>query len=540
MTRYFQSWPGLVLLWLLLCLLALITRPLLPVDETRYVAVAWEMWQRGDFLVPYLNGEPYSHKPPLFFWLVHTGWAVFGVNEWWPRLIGPLSALLVLYQTSLLARRLWPEENRSAAFVPWILFGSVFFTAFYTWVQMDMLLVASVLVALTGVINVVNGKRSGWLIAGLGMGVGLLAKGPLVLLHVLPVALLAPLWLERLQPRPRHPGWASWYSGVFISVVIAAVIALAWALPAAQAGGADYRQAILWGQTAGRVASSFAHAHPFWWYIPWLPVLFAPWCLFPGFWRHFGTQMKADHGSGSHFLLYWIVSVFVLLSLISGKQAKYLLPLLPAFALLVSRVMATAEGHPLVWIKGLAGLLVIVGGLLAALPMVPGLPDWLQQVNPGWGLLISAAGLFLLVRPVQVLDNTPVTVALLSGFVIVVVHLGFFRAAAPAYDLETVSALIAQAHDEQRVVVNMDNYHGQFHFPGRLVIPIERVSREDALAWAERHPEGYIVTYPERKWLRKYRAARVEAIYSQPYRSGALMIWEGRQLVRYPQVLLMY
>ena len=65
-------------------------RPVLPVDETRYLTVAWEMWLRGDFLVPYINGEPYSHKPPLLFWLIHLGWAVFGVNDWWPRLVAPL------------------------------------------------------------------------------------------------------------------------------------------------------------------------------------------------------------------------------------------------------------------------------------------------------------------------------------------------------------------------------------------------------------------------------------------------------------------
>ncbi len=51
-------------------------RPLWPVGETRYASVAWEMWQRGDFLVPHLNGELYSHKPPLLFWLMHAGWAV--------------------------------------------------------------------------------------------------------------------------------------------------------------------------------------------------------------------------------------------------------------------------------------------------------------------------------------------------------------------------------------------------------------------------------------------------------------------------------
>ena len=51
-------------------------RPLWPVDETRYASVAWEMWLRGDFLVPYVNGEPYSHKPPLLFWLIQLGWGL--------------------------------------------------------------------------------------------------------------------------------------------------------------------------------------------------------------------------------------------------------------------------------------------------------------------------------------------------------------------------------------------------------------------------------------------------------------------------------
>jgi len=538
MTRFLQSWPGLALLWLFLTLLALFTRPLLPVDETRYVAVAWEMWQRSDFLVPYLNGEPYSHKPPLFFWLVHAGWGVFGVNAWWPRLVGPLSALLVLYLTSVLARRLWPEENSPAAHAPWILLGCVFFTAFYTWVQLDMLLVATVLMALIGVVDAADGKRGGWLVAGLGMGLGLLVKGPVVLLHVLPVTLLAPLWLGR--QRQRHPDWLSWYSGVFVSIAVAAVIALAWALPAAQAGGADYQQAILWGQTVGRVASSFAHAHPPWWYVPWLLVLFAPWCLFPGFWQQSTRHVKSDRDQNLRFLLYWMGSAFFLLSLISGKQAKYLLPLLPAFALLVSRLIVTAEGHALVWVRGLAGLLVIVGSILAALPLLPNLPGWLQQASPGWGLLVLVVGLFLFVRPV--LGSTPATVAWLSCFAVTAAHLGFFRAAAPAYNIETASALIARAQAEQRAVVNMDKYHGQFHFAGRLLAPVGRVSREAALAWAEHHPAGYIVVYPNRKWLRKYGDIResieVNAIHSQPYRGGALMVLEGRQLARYPQILL--
>ena len=80
-----ERW-ALVLALLVLAALtgvAFVARPMTPIDETRYISVAWEMWLRGDWLVPYKNGEPYSHKPPLMMWLFQIGWAIFGVSEWW-------------------------------------------------------------------------------------------------------------------------------------------------------------------------------------------------------------------------------------------------------------------------------------------------------------------------------------------------------------------------------------------------------------------------------------------------------------------------
>lgn len=68
----------IVLFWCLLMGITLLTRPILPIDETRYIAVAWEMWVRGDYLVPDLNNIAYSHKPPLLFWLMQLSWFLFG------------------------------------------------------------------------------------------------------------------------------------------------------------------------------------------------------------------------------------------------------------------------------------------------------------------------------------------------------------------------------------------------------------------------------------------------------------------------------
>ena len=80
----------LALAWLASVATAIASRPLLPIDETRYASVAWEMWRSGQYLVPQLNGAPYSDKPPLLFWLILAGWRVVGPVELWARLIGPV------------------------------------------------------------------------------------------------------------------------------------------------------------------------------------------------------------------------------------------------------------------------------------------------------------------------------------------------------------------------------------------------------------------------------------------------------------------
>jgi len=82
---------------------SLLLRTPFPVDETRYLSVAWEMWHNGDFILPTLNGEPYSHKPPLLFWLMHAGWALFGVNDYSPRLISMIAGLASLPLVSAIA-----------------------------------------------------------------------------------------------------------------------------------------------------------------------------------------------------------------------------------------------------------------------------------------------------------------------------------------------------------------------------------------------------------------------------------------------------
>lgn len=315
---------------------AAMARPFLPVDETRYLAVAWEMWQGDGFLVPYLNGVPYPDKPPLLFWLLHAGWLLFGINDLWARVVPALAALASLVLVAALARALWPQRPAVAAAAPLALAPMPVWMYFTGAVMFDMLLAACVLLGWLGVALAWRGAIwRGFALAALGIGLGLLAKGPVILLHVLPVAVFAAWWM-----REARPSWWRWALGTLLAVAGGAVLALAWALPAAVVGGEAYGRAIFWGQTAGRMATSFAHRQPFWFYLPFVPLLATPWAFWPRLWR---AARAAGLGSGERFCLLQIGFALAAFSMISGKQLQYLLPELALAALLAAR---WADGAP--------------------------------------------------------------------------------------------------------------------------------------------------------------------------------------------------
>lgn len=203
----------LIFLWLFLVTTALLCRPLMPIDETRYVSVAWEMWQSKSFLVPHLSGVPYSHKPPLFFYLIHLGWFIFGVNEWSARLTGPFFGLLNLFLAAHLARRLWPTERQISRIAPFVLLAMPLWTVMTTLTMFDLLLTFFTLLGAEGFLLAGRGKRlTGWGLVAIAIGGGLLAKGPVVLLAIVPLGLLAPWWGKDNATRSWH-----WYAGLLTS-----------------------------------------------------------------------------------------------------------------------------------------------------------------------------------------------------------------------------------------------------------------------------------------------------------------------------------
>lgn len=523
-----------VLLWGILLLVGLACRPLTPVDETRAVSVAWEMWRRGDWLVPHLNGETYSHKPPLLQWGIHLGWLLFGVNDWTPRLVAPLFGLANLFLTAALARRLWPERTDVERFAPLILLSLPVWALWTTLTLYDMLVAFFTLLGMLGIW--LTGQGEAWrgrLLTGLAIGGGVLSKGPVILLLILPTGLLAPWWLAE---RPAS-GWGRWYLGLLGAVLLGAALALAWAIPAGIVGGEEYRRAIFWGQSAGRIANSFAHRRPWWWYGAILPVMLFPWIFRVSLWRNRPLpQFKTD--VGLRFCLAHAGAVALLLSFVSGKQVHYILPVVPAVALMVARLLPEPPERG-AWLDRwwLAGFFVALGTGLIAVPMLhigQGEAANILTSAP-WAAKLAIVAIGLGLALARRLPSTPATAYALAGLVLAA-HPIYRAGKGPVDDMRPMAARLSELQAAGKAVAHWGKYSGEFHFLGRLSQPLDVVmDRRELTAWLANHPDGHLMVI-----RRSDRGIPVEgAAFSQSYRGHRRVaeLWAAGALRADPTLL---
>lgn len=432
---------------------AVLFRPLFPVDETRYMTVAWEMWLRHGWLDPLtVNFAPYHHKPPVLFWLINLSWAIFGISRWAGLIPVCLSALSCVYLTGRLGQRLLPSEHHRQHI--WLLMvGSVPFLMYGTLMMFDITLCAFVLGALIHLYDFAQQRRWRSVIwMGLCVGMGVLTKGPVAYLYVMPVALLAPFWHQDFH-RARQ-----WYGGLGTALLVSVIPVLFWVVPILMASDADFAKWLIWNQTAGRVTGNFtaAHARPIWFYLPLVPIMFAPWIFMPAFWRH-GTSLRHQiivvRHTGLRFLMCWIVPVFVAFSLISGKQPHYLVPLLPGTMLVVGYCLRGINTATLAKISG--GMVVMLIG----------------------GQIIAAQTIF------------------------------------NRYTLTPIAEIIQK--DPMRPLAFVQNYHGELGFTGRHTQPIDEQRLEDIEQWFTKHPNGWaIIRFKDGE----EKIAGLKKIHAYPYR----------------------
>jgi 4-amino-4-deoxy-L-arabinose transferase-like glycosyltransferase len=511
------------------------TRPPIPVDETRYLTVAWEFWVRGQYILPTLNFEPYHHKPPMLFWLINLMWAVFGETHLWAaRLVPYLATLGTLFMTYRLGRALWPDTEEPATIATLMMAATPFFMVYSGLIMFDTLLTVAVLGALYAIVRFYQTIRRIWFLAlGVAIGAGILIKGPVVVLHILPPLLLFPLW-QRPFDVSRHV----WAQGIVIAMLFAAIIGLTWALPAAHLGGPDYQRMIFWGQSAGRMVQSFDHGHPWWFYIVFVPFLLLPWPFVPQIWRGCTRVTGLWHLTScslqSKFILAWIVPVFIAFSAISGKQVHYLIPLMPGFFLLMGHYISSRglvdSARPLrLFITACTPITIV-------LAFVIGFEYYIDLFGPHLLVDISA----------QLLDdNEEILLAALvfAGFIgftirtwpqkfstprmlkmvvlahaagITALHLSIAPMLKTYYDLGPIAERVIAERETGRPVAVANPWHGELGYVTRQPTHYDELIPDQIPAWFANHPNGLVLYRMPNKTVLDPNWA---IVFQQPYRS---------------------
>ena len=315
---------------------------------------------RHDLITPTLGGHTWFEKPALLYWMMILSFKLFGVSEWSARLPAAVSGLLTIAAVFVIARgveRGADSESDLQGFAFWsalaaaTMIGLIVFSraasfdivltmtttwtlAFYVLYDLDEGL---------GSNSAVNEKHRRWFLAGFYafIGLSLLAKGLVGI--VIPVGVLGLYHLFQRRLPDRKP-----------------LLSLVWGLPLALIVAGTWYGPVIWRHGwpfidqffiqhhfARYISNKYHHAQPIYYYLLVVPLLALPWTVFlldgliqngSRLWR--GGVEVAD-GAGARlnrllvFAVAWFLFPLVFFSFSGSKLPGYVLPMLPAAALIV-------------------------------------------------------------------------------------------------------------------------------------------------------------------------------------------------------------
>ena len=369
--RALPGWAVLGLAWLWLVLLSgarLLTLP----DEGRYVGVAWEMLRSHSWLVPRLDGMPYFHKPPLFYWLTQGSLAMFGLHEWAARLPSLVSAWALSAGVYGFVHNY--RGSRAAAMAVLVLVSLPLFYGGAQFANLDMLVASliglTVLAGAHAVLRAARGAdaRAAALAAAALAALAVLAKGLIGV--VLPGAILA-VWLL-LRRDVRGLRALLWWP----AVLGFAAVALPWFIAMQLRYPDFFHYFFIYQQFERFSAAGFNNVQPMWFYLPVLAGLALPWSLWAGGMLRRAFWCETDGARLRALYLVWMAVVLVFFSIPQSKLVGYVLPALAPLALLLTDVIEAAGGLAVPRVRrlllasalGAAAICVIAVGVAASNP----------------------------------------------------------------------------------------------------------------------------------------------------------------------------
>jgi 4-amino-4-deoxy-L-arabinose transferase-like glycosyltransferase len=351
--------------------------PLTEPDEGRYTEIPREMLATRDFVTPRLNGVLYFEKPPLYYWLNASAIALLGVNAFASRLWNAIFAVAGLGLAYALARRF--AGRRTAGLAVVVLASAPLYLAMARLSTTDMTL--SVLMAATltcfWLAHEDEGRRARLLWYGMFASAALAALSKGLVGVVLPGAVIG-LYIA-VKREWRVLARVPWIGGVaaFCLIAVPWHVAMAMRHP-------DFLWFYFIHEHVLRYATAEAGRQQFPGFL--LAVLLAgclPWTgLLPAAARRMWAAIRDRAGerrSGLIFLWLWLGVILLFFSLSRSQLVPYILPVVPAMAVLLAETVAGGGENRLARIgaavgSGLGGLLGLPL-LVLALGLAPRVVD---------------------------------------------------------------------------------------------------------------------------------------------------------------------
>lgn len=354
-----------VLMFLFFCrVIAICYVPLNDYSEARYGEIARKMLETGNWVTPlHTYTIPFWAKPPLSTWLSAFSMKLFGVNEFAVRLPGLLLSMGVLYLVWSLARKHSGEVAARMTVI--VLAATLYFFLDAGTVMTDPSLIFCTTLSMVAFWRaVVDGEKLWSYLFFVGLGLGMLAKGPIAVVLVgLPVffwVLIRNEWLNLWNKLP-------WIKGA----LLATAIALPWYV-LAEMRTPGFINYFIVGEHFNRFlhpawsGDRYGHAHDEPWGMIWLYAgagIF-PWSI-PGlFWlgRYFKKipAIYRDTDGWMCYLMCFLLAPLLFFTFASNIIYTYTFPTLAAFALFFTECWRRTE-KPLSELRWIFPLAVFTG-----------------------------------------------------------------------------------------------------------------------------------------------------------------------------------
>ena len=159
-----------------------------------------------------------------------------------------------------------------------------------------------------------------------------------------------------------------------------------------------------------------------------------------------------------------------------------------------------------------------------------GKPEYSDAMSQLWSIPLIVSGLYLLLKPPVNVINRVISISAISFISVLTAHGLAQPRLHTAYDLKPLAQMLRKAQLEGYTVANMDKYHGQYNFLGRLTKPIVFSDSVLLAGWLKENPKSKIVSYhissPEKNYPE----------YFQTFRGRYIAIWNGESLRKNPKI----